>query len=117
MLTKIIEAPPAARLNKTVYKNLLKNLFSDTCTVKFWDGEEITLGLGGSNFGIIINKPLPIADIITNPSVTLGEAYMNKEIEIEGSIRHVIESIYNNPGSFLRYRENSAGLSVRSITH
>jgi cyclopropane-fatty-acyl-phospholipid synthase len=116
MLTKIIEAPPAARLNKTVYKNLLKNLFSDTCTVKFWDGEEITLGLGGSSFGIIINKPLPIADIITNPSVTLGEAYMNKEIEIEGSIRHVIESIYNNPGSFLRYKGKFSRL-IRPINN
>lgn len=104
MLTKIKEAPLTAQLDKTVYKNLLKNLFSDTCRIKFWDGEEAILGFGESSFRIIINKPLPITEIISNPSVALGEAYMSKQLEIDGNVRQVIESIYNNPRSFLRYK-------------
>lgn len=91
-------------MDKTVYKNFFRNLFSETCTIRFWDGEEITFGMGDSNFNIIFNEPLPISDIITNPSVALGEAYMNKRIEIVGNIKDVIEAIYNNPKSFLRYK-------------
>jgi len=91
-------------MDKTVYKNLFRNLFSETCTIKFWDGEEITFGMGDSNFNIIFNEPLPLSDIITNPSVALGEAYMHKRIEIVGNIKNVIEAIYNNPKSFLRYK-------------
>ncbi|RDU24086.1 class I SAM-dependent methyltransferase [Anaerosacchariphilus polymeriproducens] len=89
-------------MDKTAYKNLFRNLFSETCTIKFWDGEDITFGTGNSAFKIIFNEPLPISDIITNPSVTLGEAYMHKQIEIDGNIKDVIEAIYNNPKSFLR---------------
>ncbi|MHB8130313.1 MAG: class I SAM-dependent methyltransferase [Mobilitalea sp.] len=94
----------SAHMDKTVYKNLFRNLFSETYTIRFWDGEEITFGMGDSNFNIIFNEPLPISDIVTNPSVTLGEAYMHKRIEIVGNIRDVIEAIYNNPKSFLRYK-------------
>lgn len=94
----------SAHMDKTVYKNLFQNLLSETCTIRFWDGEEIIFGMGDSNFNIIFNEPLPISDIITNPSVTLGEAYMHKRIEIVGNIRDFIEAIYNNPKSFLRYK-------------
>lgn len=91
-------------MDKTVYKNLFRNLFSETCTIRFWDGEEITFGTGDSNFSIIFNEPLPIYDIIINPSVTFGEAYMHNRIEIVGNTRDIIEAIYSNPKSFLRYK-------------
>lgn len=104
MLTKNEKQTNTTHLNKSFYKTLLKNLFSESCTIIFWDGEEITYGNGISKFRIIMREPLPISDILTNPSVTLGEAYMHGQIEIDGNIKDVIESIYNNPKSFLRYK-------------
>lgn len=104
MLTKNQNVRYSAQLDKTFYKNFFKNMFSETCSIRFWDGDEITYGEGNSNFHIIFNEPLSISDIIANPSVTLGEAYMQKKIEIIGSIRDVIEAIYNNPKSFLKYK-------------
>lgn len=91
-------------MDKQLLKRLLKNLFSHTCAIQFWDGEEMILGKGEIRFRIILKEPLSITDILTNPSVTFGEAYMNKKLEFEGSIQEIIESVYGNPKSFLRYK-------------
>lgn len=104
MLMKNEKASYSVQLDKSFYKNLFKNLFTEACSIRFWDGEEITYGNGNISFNIIFNEPLPISDIITNPSVTLGEAYMHKQIEINGNVKDMIEAIYNNPKSFLRYK-------------
>ncbi len=94
--------PRHAGIDKVFYKTLFKDLFSDTCTVRFWDGEEETFGDGESCFKLIMNEPIPKADIISDPSLAFGEAYMHKTIEIEGDLQKVIESLYFNMGSFLR---------------
>lgn len=88
-------------IDKLFYKTMLKDLFSDTCTVKFWDGEEVIYGDGESKFKLILNEPIPKADIIADPSIAFGEAYMQKRLEVEGDIQKIIESLYNNLDSFL----------------
>ncbi len=90
-----------ARIDKLFYKTVLKDLFCDTCTVKFWDGEEVIYGEGESKFKLILNEPVPKADIIADPSIAFGEAYMHKKLEVEGDIQKVIESLYHNLDSFL----------------
>lgn len=104
MLTKNEKVSYSVQLDKSFYKRLFDNIFSETYSIRFWDGEEITFGKGNKSFNIIFNEPLPISDIITDPSVTLGEAYMHKQIEIEGNVQSIIEALYNNPDSFLRYK-------------
>lgn len=91
-------------MEKQLLKKLLKNLFSHTCSIQFWDGEEMILGKGEIRFRIILKEPLSITEILTNPSVTFGEAYMNRKLEFDGNIQEIIESIYGNPKSFLRYK-------------
>lgn len=91
-----------ASIDNVFCKTLFKDLFSDTCTVKFWDGEEETFGEGESRFRLILSEPIPKADIIADPSMAFGEAYMYKKLEIEGNLQTVIESLYRNMGSFLR---------------
>ncbi|WP_290441306.1 SAM-dependent methyltransferase [Clostridium tagluense] len=91
--------------DKLFYKTLLKNMFSDSFGIVFWDGSEENYGEGESKFKIIFNEPIPKGDIINDPSIALGEAYMTKKIDIEGSVQSVIESLYNNKESFLRKSE------------
>lgn len=88
--------------DKIFYKNLLKGLFSDPFQVKFWDGTSEDYGEGEVKFKIIFNEPIPKVDIIKDPSMALGEGYMTKKIDIEGSVQDVIESLYNNNESFLK---------------
>lgn len=104
MLTKKEKAPISTYIDKTFYKNFFQSLMNESYSIKFWDGEEITFGNGNTNFNIIFNEPLPITDMITNPSVTLGEGYMHNLIEIEGNIKNMFEALYNNPKCFLRYK-------------
>lgn len=88
-------------IDKVFYKTLLKNLFSDPCRITFWDGEVVNYGEGESKFEVIFNEAIPKADIISDPSLAFGEAYMTKKIDIIGSIEDVVASIYNNKESFL----------------
>jgi len=88
--------------DKLFYKTLLKGMFSDPFEIKFWDGSEEKHGEGESKFKIILNEQIPKSDIINNPSIALGEGYMSKDLDVEGSVQSVIESLYNNKESFLK---------------
>lgn len=90
------------QFEKKFYHKLFKKLFPDHCSIIYWDGEEMKYGDDDSKFRIVLNEPLPISDIVTKPSITFGEAYMYKKLEIEGSIQAVIESLYHNQKSFLK---------------
>ncbi|WP_246577801.1 SAM-dependent methyltransferase [Clostridium psychrophilum] len=91
--------------DKLFYKTLLKELFSDPFTIRFWDGSVEKFGEGESKFQIIFNEPISKGDIINDPSITFGEAYMTKKLEIKGNLQFVVESIYNNKESFLNKSE------------
>lgn len=87
--------------DKIFIKTLFKNLFNDTFELKLWDGTSEIYGSGKPKFKIIFNEPLSKSDILSDPSLAFGEAYMSKKIDIEGSIEDVIESLYENKESFL----------------
>ncbi|WP_407307731.1 class I SAM-dependent methyltransferase [Desulfosporosinus sp. SB140] len=91
-------------IDKTFYRNLMKSLFADPCEVKYWDGEVIRYGEGTPQFRIDFNEPIAKSEIISDPSLAFGEGYMFKKIDIEGSIKQVIESLYKNQSSFLHQK-------------
>jgi len=92
-------------IDKIFYKTLLKSMFSDPFEMKFWDGSEEKHGDGEAKFKIIFNEEIPKSDITNDPSMALGEGYMTKKLDIEGSVQSVIESLYNNKESFLKNSE------------
>jgi len=88
--------------DKIFYKTLFKNLFSDPCDIKYWDGEVQHCGAEGERkFTILFNEEIPKGDVIRDPFITLGEGYMTKKIDIDGNVQEVIESLYNNKESFM----------------
>lgn len=88
-------------IEKLFYTTQLKNTFSDIMEVTFGDGEKVQQGEGAPKFSLIFHDVIPKAELMQNASVAFGEAYMNGIIEIEGSIKEVIASIYNKQESFL----------------
>lgn len=88
-------------VDKTFYQNLMKDLFAAPCEVRYWDGEVVNYGNGEAQFRIDINEPLSKSEILSDPSLALGEGYMQKKIDIKGSVQVVIESLFNNQNSFL----------------
>lgn len=97
-------------VDKLFYENLFEGLFSDPCQVEFWDGDIHQFGEGDMKFRIILREPLAKSELIGDSSLAFGEAYMQDKIEIEGSVRDVIESLYKNKDSFLH--QKSAYLKV-----
>ncbi|AKP66603.1 SAM-dependent methyltransferase [Companilactobacillus ginsenosidimutans] len=89
-------------LDKTIYDQIFKHSFTIPIKVVFWDGKEKTYGPEGkSDITITFNKEVPISEVRKHATLTLGEAYMNKDIEIDGSIQKLITSAYTQSESFM----------------
>jgi len=97
-------------VDKLFYENLFEGLFSDPCQVEFWDGDINQFGEGDTKFRIILREPIPKLEIFGDSSLAFGEAYMQDKLEIEGSVRDVIESLFKNQESFLH--QNTAYLKL-----
>lgn len=110
-------------MNKTVYKNILKNAFAVPFQIRFWDGEEIKYGEGESEFTFIFNNPIPLTDIRKDLSMALGEAYMDNKIDVDGDLEKVMGYFYNNKKSFFhvpridKYSHNNIKKSRECIHH
>jgi len=92
-----------AMLEKETYSQLFKWSFSKKTQVTYWDGtvKEYGQGSGDPVFKIVFNEKIPVKDLLNNASLTLGEAYMDRKIEIEGDIQALIYDVYNQKDSFL----------------
>lgn len=88
-------------IDKVVYKTLLKNAFSNPVKVTFWDGEIVQFGEGEPHFKLIFHDVIPKGELIHNPSIALGEAYMNGILEVKGSLNELVASMYRSQESFL----------------
>lgn len=106
-------------LAKTFYKTILKHSFGMSFKVIFWDGTEEKYGDGEPEFVVKLNEAIPVKEILADPSMTLGEAYMDRKIEIEGgpfAIEEIITTAFENAAYFLE--NNTFGsLLPKKLTH
>lgn len=89
-------------LEKTFYKKMLSKSFPFPVKVTYWDGKSEVYGNGKPEVEITFNEKVPISDVTRNASLALGEAYMDKKIEIKGSIQKLICGAYESVDSFMR---------------
>ncbi|ALJ24079.1 cyclopropane-fatty-acyl-phospholipid synthase [Lactobacillus gallinarum] len=89
-------------LEKTFYKMMLSKSFPFPVKVTYWDGKSEVYGNGTPEIEIVFNEKIPMSDITRNASLALGEAYMDKKIEIHGSIQKLIDGAYESADSFMR---------------
>lgn len=88
-------------LDNMILKQVMKHSFNIPVEVTYANGKTEKYGEGTPEVKIKFNKKISIKDLTKNASITLGEAYMDKDIEIQGSIQKLIESAYESAGSFL----------------
>ena len=86
--------------DKIILKNLLKNFNSVPFTVQFWDDEVFTIGEGSPVFKVFIREPINQKNLLTSTSLALGEAYMDKKIEIEGDLYTALDAILKHIDHF-----------------
>lgn len=102
----------SSNVNKIFLKGLLKNLFSDSLEIKFWDGEVENYGDGDVKFKLIFHEPISRTDVVKDPSMAFGEAYMTQKIDIDGNLEDIVSSLYNNKESFLHNHAQFAKLAM-----
>lgn len=91
-------------MQKKVLKSFFKRLKGERFTVTFWDGETETYGIKDSKskdkkatlFHLFIREKLNLTEIMTNPQVKLGEAYMEGKIDFEGDLQDVFHLAIKN---------------------
>lgn len=81
---------------------MLKKSFPFPVKVTYWDGKSEVYGNGDPEIEIVFNEKIPMGDITRNASLALGEAYMDKKIEIHGDIQKLILGAYESADSFMR---------------
>ncbi len=87
-------------LDKIIYKNLFSKAFDITIEVTYWDGQIERYGTGMPAVKVRLNKEIPIKLLTNQPTLVLGEAYMNGDIEVDGSIQELIASAYRQKTVF-----------------
>jgi cyclopropane-fatty-acyl-phospholipid synthase len=97
-------------IDKLFYKTLLKKTFSNPVEITFWDGESVHYGEGEPHFKLIFRDIIPKAELIQNPSIAFGEAYMDGVIEVEGDLKNVVTSMYRSQEGFLGNNKFTAQL-------
>ena len=83
-------------LDKIFIKKFVNKETTTPFTMKFWDGEEVKIGDGSSKFKVNLYEPLNKKDFLNSASLALGEAYMNKSIDIEGDLYLALDTLLSN---------------------
>ena len=83
-------------LDKIFIKKFVNKETTTPFTMKFWDGEEVKIGDGFSKFKVNLYEPLNKKDFLNSASLALGEAYMNKSIDIEGDLYLALDTLLSN---------------------
>nr|WP_241680423.1 cyclopropane-fatty-acyl-phospholipid synthase family protein [Ligilactobacillus salivarius] len=79
----------------------MKHSFTIPVEVTYPNGKTEKYGNGAPQVKIKVNGKIPVKDLLRNASITLGEAYMDKKIEVSGSLQVLINSAYESANSFL----------------
>ncbi|GAA0118443.1 cyclopropane-fatty-acyl-phospholipid synthase [Clostridium perfringens] len=88
-------------INKSIVKSIAEHLSDRPFDLEYWDGEIIKYGNGDPEFKVIIKNFPSKKELLADPSVALGEAYMKGDIDIEGDLQKFFESIIRNKDSFM----------------
>ncbi|MCR1964027.1 cyclopropane-fatty-acyl-phospholipid synthase [Clostridium perfringens] len=88
-------------INKNIVKSIAEHLSDRPFDLEYCDGEIIKYGEGEPEFKLIIKNFPSKKELLSDPSVALGEAYMKGDIDIEGDLQKFFESIIRNKDSFM----------------
>ncbi|WP_413628063.1 cyclopropane-fatty-acyl-phospholipid synthase family protein [Fructilactobacillus vespulae] len=85
---------------KKFFDEIIKHSFKVPVEVTYWDNKTKKYGNGNPIAHLIFHKKILIKDLKHNASITLGEAYMNGDLEIEGDLENLLASAYVAENSF-----------------
>lgn len=103
-------------LQKKVLNKLLASAFDMPIMVTYWDGKTENYGDGLPQIHITFNKKLDLKRMAKVPTLELAEAYMKRDIEIDGSIQDLVTAAYRQADSFLTDQSGFTGSLISKFT-
>ena len=91
----------AISIKKSMYKKILENLSTEPFNVTLWDGSTTQYNDGEPVFHLTFHKPLDAKSLASDAMLTFAEAYMDKNIELDGDLEYVLESMFNQKESVM----------------
>ncbi|HEN6515049.1 TPA: class I SAM-dependent methyltransferase [Streptococcus agalactiae] len=89
-------------MDSLIIKQLIKSTFDIPLQVTYPNGNIETYNGSNPHVKLKLNKNFSVSELSKDPSIVLGEAVMDGDIEIYGSIQELILSAYRCGNSFLR---------------
>ncbi|HEN6424479.1 TPA: class I SAM-dependent methyltransferase [Streptococcus agalactiae] len=89
-------------MDSLIIKQLIKSTFDIPLQVTYPNGNIETYNGSNPHVKLKLNKNFSVSELSKDPSIVLGEAVMDGDIEIYGSIQELILSAYHCGDSFLR---------------
>lgn len=89
-------------MDSLIIKQLIKSTFDIPLQVTYANGNIETYNGSNPHVKLKLNKNFSVSELSKDPSIVLGEAVMDGDIEIYGSIQELILSAYRCGDSFLR---------------
>lgn len=87
-------------MGKLFMKTLFHKIKGASFTVELWDGDIIEVGEGKPEFRVIFKEPISEKDLMISTSLTLGEAYMDGNIEVEGDLYYALDKFLSVMDNF-----------------
>lgn len=86
--------------DKDLLKKFLQQFGEVPFVIDFMGKDGFAIGSGKPEFIVHINKEISKADLLRSTSLALGEAYMNKDIELEGNLFAALNIIMSQLDKF-----------------
>lgn len=64
------------------------------------NGKKYQIGEGEPVFTVTFHKDIPLSALTTSTSIALGEAYMNRDLEVEGNLYFALDHFWGQMGRF-----------------
>ena len=65
-------------------------------------GKKYQIGKGDPVFTVNFHRDIPLSALTMSTSIALGEAYMNRDLEIEGNLYFALDHFLGQMESFLQ---------------
>lgn len=82
------------KMEKIALHKFCEKIKDYSFSIDYWDGSSENYGQGDPAFKIIFKDKIPGVKILKDPSLALGEAYMDGVIDFRGNLQQIVETAY-----------------------